>query len=102
MGSVGDVLKLPVHCWFIKEQLDFGERKVYPHQVVLLCYRARPLAECLTLEAATYTSPKQNNCASKEDTILGRPNKGAAGVSGTALPEHSQHSGQPCLESKIT
>lgn len=55
------------------------------------------------LEEATHTSPKQNNfCASKEDAILGAPNKKAAGVSGTALPEHSQHSGQPCLESKIT
>lgn len=76
------------------------------------CCSVRPFAEglCLIVRgrllagliggSSTHKEPKV--CASKEDTILGRPNKEAAGVSGTALPEHSQHSGWPCLESKIT
>lgn len=71
----------------------------------LFCSATEPglLLSVWLIEVATYTSPKQNNFyASKEDAIFGRPNKEAAGVSGTALPEHSQHSGQPCLESKIT
>lgn len=73
--------------WFIRKH-RLGEKTMQPHQVLGSAAAPGLLQRPLIvrgmllggLSAAHTRSPQQNVCASKEDTILGRPNKEAAGV----------------------